>query len=469
MKTPDSQTNEPKNKRVVDSIIYAPYLLTMAENDMEMHLNYAVAVNEGKIVAIDSRNNIGARYKTANTYKFSDHLLMPGFINTHGHIPMSIYAGKMPGGIPFKQILFNYMLPLERKFCSRSQAVYLGTLLGLNELIRYGVTTSAEMYYHSEDIAKAFSECGIRGVIGETILSQVPSPTNRTADSAIEYTKNFIKNWHDDPFIIPAIAPHAPYTVSDNYLEHCVELAKKYDIPILMHTNETLEEVDIKKRTDFNSFYFSRVKTSLSPLEYLEKLGFFTHSKITLAHCVYLTKKEIEILAKRKIGVAYNGFCNCSIGLSVAPVPELLKAGIAVGIGADGPMTNDRLDILSQLRPLFALICTNYKNSTAISEYDLVYMATKGGAKALHLDDRIGSIEVGKNADLISIKIPPLERDMFYFTNNNPYTYLTRLCRASQIEWTMVNGQIPQRTFNPELYKKLLPLLEEIKKWKPDD
>ena len=454
MKTTDAQT-ESKNKKLIDSIIYAPYLLTMALNDTDLHINYAVAIHEGKIIAIDTRNNIGSCYKATNTYKFSDHLLMPGFINTHGHIPMSIYAGKMPGGIPFDRIVFDYMLPLEREFCSRPQAVYLGTLLGLNELIKYGVTTSAEMYYHSEDIARAFSECGIRGVIGETILSEVPSPANRNADEAIAYTRSFIKKWAKDPFVIPAIAPHAPYTVSDNYLEQSVELAKKYNVPLLMHVNETPEEVDSKKRDIFNSFYYMRPKVSVSPLEYLEKMDFFTHSKITLAHCVYLTKKEIEILAKRKIGVSYNGVCNCSIGLAVAPVVELLKAGIKMGIGTDGPMTNDRLDILSQLKPLLTLVCSNYKDSTAISEYELVYMATLGGAKALHLDNLIGSIEVGKKADLISIKIPPLERDMFYFTNNSPYTYLTRLCRASQIEWTMVNGQIPQRTFNPELYKKL--------------
>ena len=196
-----------KGKKIVDSIIYAPYILTMAENDKDLHTNYGVVINDDKIVDIDKRSNIVKNYKATNVYKFSDHLLMPGFINTHGHIPMSIYGGKLPGELDFHDIIFNYMLPIEQEFCSKPDAVYLGALLGLNELIKYGVTTTTEMYYHSESIAKAFAESGIRGIIGETVLSQVPSPSNRTADEAVEYAEKYINNWKDHTLVTPALPP----------------------------------------------------------------------------------------------------------------------------------------------------------------------------------------------------------------------------------------------------------------------
>ena len=252
-------------------------------------------------------------------------------------------------------------------------------------------------------------------------------------------------------------------------MKQSVELARKYDVPMLMHANETLDEVSMNSDIGLGNFYYKRSKKNLEPIEYLEKIGFLSHSKITFAHCVYLTDKEIDLFAKYNIGVAYCGVCNCTIGNDVARIIELLGKNVPVGLGTDGPLTNDRIDIISQFRPLLSMLRSKYKTSTAISEYELVKMSTMGAARAIHMEKEIGSIEVGKKADLISIRIPPLERDMLYFDNNNPYTYLARICLPSQVEWTMVNGKIPNRTFNPALNNKLSPLLEKIKKWQPSD
>jgi cytosine/adenosine deaminase-related metal-dependent hydrolase len=459
-------------KEKADLIVSPRYLITMAPDDIEPRKGHSIAIRGGVIADIGPSAEILRKYESAVCEDRDDLLVMPGMINTHGHTAMTGYCGKIPDGLPFDAILFDYMLPLEREFIKRKDFVYLSTLLGCIELARSGVTTSVEMYYSAADMIRAFEEVGLRGVIGETLMSEFPTPSGLNVEQAIEYIEEVNASLPSgDRTVEIAIAPHAPYSCDDETLLKAGDTAKRLAIPLLMHAKETPEEGRKLRRGEVyypaSSFYRIRKRVKADPLVHLAKTGIFDIPRVLLAHTIYLSKAEIEAMAKYGVGASYNGVCNTQIGLDIAPVCEMRKAGIPVGIGTDGPLTNDRLDIASQLITLLCLQRHKYGSSEVMTCYDLVRMATIEGARATGLGDRTGSLEKGKKADLIGVRIENDPRTEMYLACGSVYSLIVKYLSMRDIDYCLVNGRKPSLPDERELMGRLQPVLKEIRNWKP--
>jgi cytosine/adenosine deaminase-related metal-dependent hydrolase len=453
-----------------DCRIDARYLITMADGDEDLKERCSILIRGDVITAVMPTEMLEGAPPPPRHYRLDDHLVMPGMINTHGHAPMVCYCGRMPGGRPFMEVLFTYMLPMERNFLLRDNLVYLSSVAGACEYLKGGVTTSAEMYYEIRQTARAFEEVGMRGILGETVLSEVPSPTARTPDEAIAYLEGAIADLRNSRFVTPAVAPHTYYTVNDPYLMECSRCAETHHVPLLIHLNETPGETappGPSGETAPDSFYHTRKGVSSAPLEHLQGLGFFDHPNITAAHCVYLTEGEKEILVRHKVGVAYNPVCNTQIGLAVAPAVQLSRMGAAVGIATDGPMTNDRLDLLGQLTPALCMQRSAAGDSTALTEYGAVRMVTIDAARALHMEDSVGSIEAGKKADLVGIDYRLFERGPQYLKNGEPYVFLCKIADRSGVSFVMTGGGIPDLDAAGRTAPLLDEHLKEIARWRP--
>lgn len=420
----------------IDYLVKSKYLLSMKEGDDFLKEHYSVAVRDDTIVDVGPTEELYEKYEPDNIVDMCNHLIMPGMVNCHNHLPMIAYRGVMPSGLTFEQVLFEYMFPLEKQFSVNKDFVYLSTLWALQESINSGVTTVADMYYHSDIETRAFRELGVRGLVGQTLLSVGSTPDASNTDEVFASIEKIIKN--NDELVQVAIAPHAPYTVNDKYLIKCLEFAKQNNLHLLMHVNETFEEVT---RNSPASFYNFR-QTKLSPIEYLESLGFLNHDKLSFAHCTYTLEKERDLLKKYNVGVAYNPVCNCLVGSDIANIVAMRKAGINVGIGTDGPMTNDSMDLISQLRVAMNLQQTKNVDSTALTEKDVVKMVTIDAAKSLHLDEIIGSIEKGKKADIIGIKVNNSRANNLVY--GNPYSFLVKGCYPTDVNFVMINGKVKE-------------------------
>lgn len=459
------------NRTRVDLLVSSTHLITMAPGDRALRHDHAIAIDDDVIVDIGPAEELSRLYEPDRTEALGNTILMPGMINTHGHLPMIGYCGKMPDAIPFDEILFRHMIPVEREFVNREGFVYLCSLLGARELVLSGVTTTAEMYYNAADSIRAFQEIGIRGIIGETVISEFPSPTARSADQALSYIRDtFAMLPRTNGLVEIAVAPHSAYSCNDETLVKCRNLAVELGIPILMHAQETPEEME--KGSGGNpapmaSFYRSRPEVSDLPMVHLEKRGFFDAPRVLLAHCIYLSGEEIEALAKNNVGASYNGMCNTQIGLGIAPLIEMQKKGVSVGIGTDGPLTNDRIDVLSQLLPLLCFQRHRHSSSHILSCYDVLRMATLEGARALGIDFKTGSLEKGKKADIIGINLSKTPRASLYMNNDAVYTFLVKYVSAHFVDFCLIDGRVPKVPDESSVMARLEPLLGEIKSWEP--
>lgn len=459
-------------KEQADLIISPRYLITMAPGDKDPKKGYSIAIKGGIITAIGPSGEVLSLYESKIHEKRDDLLIMPGMINTHGHIAMTGYCGKIPDGLPFDAILFDYMLPLERQFIGRKDFVYLCTLLGCSELAKSGVTTSVEMYYFAGDMIRAFTEVGIRGVIGETLMSEFPTPSGLDVSQVLTYIEETHQSLPSgDRTVEIAVAPHAPYSCNDETLLLARDTAARLGIPLMMHAKETPDEGKKLGPGDVyfpaSSFYRIRKNVKVDPIVHLGRIGLFDIPRVLLAHTIYLSKSEMITMAKYRVGSSYNGVCNTQIGLDIAPVCEMRKAGIAVGIGTDGPLTNDRLDLASQFITLLCLLRHKYRSCEAITCYEIVQMATLEGARAIGLDNKIGSLEKGKKADLIGIALESDPRTEMYLNNNSVYSLIVKYLSLNNIEYCLVNGKKPALPDEKELRARLKPILKEIEDWKP--
>ncbi|GEM_PF-1848877 len=459
-------------KEQADLIISPRYLITMTPGDKDPKKGYSLAIKDGVIREIGPSAEVFSLYESHADEKRDDLLIMPGMINTHGHIAMTGYCGKIPDGLPFNAILFDYMLPLERDFIAKKDFVYLCTLLGCCELARSGVTTSVEMYYFARDMIRAFTEVGIRGVIGETLMSEFPTPSGLDVSQALQYIDETYQSLPSgDRTVEIAVAPHALYSCNDETLLMARDTAGRLGIPLLMHAKETPEEGKKLGPKDVyypaSSFYRIRENVKVDPIVHLGRIGFFDIPRVLLAHTIYLSKQEMITMAKHGVGASYNGVCNTQIGLDIAPVCQMRKAGIAVGIGTDGPLTNDRLDLASQFITLLCLQRHKYRSSEAMTCYEMVQMATIEGARAIGLDGKIGSLERGKKADLIGITLGSDLRAEQYLNNDSIYALIVKYLSLHNVDYCLVNGKKPTLPDGKELRARLKPILTEIEAWKP--
>jgi len=383
-----------------------------------------VAVRGDTIVAVGPRSEISSRYAAAQQIDAQGKLVLPGFINGHTHVPMTLFRG-LHDDVTLNDWLYKYIFPAEKKNVNQ-EFVRWGTRLAAAEQIRSGVTTFADMYYFEDAIAEETKAAGMRGVLGETFID-FPAPDNKSEAEVLAYTEKFLQKWQGDAFIHPAAAPHSIYTCSLKTLQDATALARKYRAPILIHTGEMKKEWDDSQK-----------QHGMSPVQYLEKLGVLGPEVIS-AHCIYVDEADRKTLAKRQVGCVHNPSSNMMIASGVAPVPEMRAAGIAVGLGTDGPAgSNNDLDLMEEIDLAAKLAKVTKMDPRALTAKAVVEMATIEGAKALHMDKEIGSLEAGKKADIILIGLDEPNAVPLY----DVYSQIAYSLKASDVETVIIGGRV---------------------------
>ncbi|TWH40749.1 amidohydrolase [Dulcicalothrix desertica] len=409
--------------RNVDLIVGGDYVVTM--NDAQSVIkNGAVAIKNGKIIAVDKIGKIQSSYKANRMIPGEGMVLMPGLVNGHSHSAMVLFRG-LADDLALQDWLQNYIFPAEAKFVD-DNFVRVGEQLACWEMIRGGTTTFVDMYFKPDVASQVVNECGLRAIIAPSSID-FPSPGFQGWDDAFAAAVDFVKRSKGkNPRIIPAIAAHAPYTVSPENLKQAIEAARQYDVPLTIHLAETKTEVeDVQKR--YNA----------TPVQHLENLGFL-EPRVFAAHVVWPNESEIALMAKRGIGVIHNPDSNLKLASGFAPIPAMLKAGIKVGLGTDGAASNNVLDMWKAIR-LTALIHKGTTlDPTAVPANTVLRMATVGGAEALGLADKIGAIKVGLQADLIQVELNEPHLIPIY----NIISHLVYAANAQDVDTVIVDGKV---------------------------
>jgi 5-methylthioadenosine/S-adenosylhomocysteine deaminase len=388
--------------------------------------NGAVAVSRDKIVAVDTASSIASRYSSANVINARGQLIMPGLINTHGHAAMVLFRG-LGSDLALQDWLNKYIFPAEGKLVS-PEFVRVGTRLAALEMIASGTTTFTDMYYFEDDVAKAVKESGMRAVLGQSLID-FPVADAKTHEESMARIEGFLQAWAGDPLITPAAAPHAPYTVSDDHLKAVRALANKYNAPMLIHLAETEQEV-----IDSNKTF------GMSPTKRLEGLGVWT-GKTVAAHSVWLNDEDMAILGRRGVGLSHNPESNMKLASGVAPVQKWIDHGIRAGLGTDGAASNNDLDMFEAIRQASFMHKLISKDPRAMPASLAVDLATRGGADALGMGDRIGSLEVGKQADIITISLSSARQTPMF----EPLGQIAFVTRGDDVRNTIVAGKVLMR------------------------
>ena len=427
-------SQSPKDK--ADLIVSGGTVVTM-DGRRVIYDDGAVVMKGDSIVAVGPRSELETKYSAAQTINAKDKLIVPGFINGHTHVPMTLFRG-IHDDVTLNDWLYKYIFPAEAKNVNEV-FVRWGTRLALAEQIRSGVTTFADMYYFEDAIAEETKAAGMRAVLGETFID-FPAPDNKSNAEMFTYTEKFLKKWQGDPLIHAAPAPHSIYTCSQKTLQDAAALARKYHAPILIHVAEMKKERDD-----------SLAKNGMSPVQYLDKLGILGHD-VVAAHCIFVDEADRKTLAQRQVGCVHNPSSNMIIASGVAPVPEERAAGVAVGLGTDGPAgSNNDLNLMEEMDLAAKLAKVTRMDPLALTAQAVVEMATIDGAKALHMEKEIGSLETGKKADIVLISLDKPNAVPMY----NVYSQLAYSLKGSDVETVIIGGHVIMRD------RKLLTVNEE--------
>jgi 5-methylthioadenosine/S-adenosylhomocysteine deaminase len=409
-----------------DFLLTNALVLTMDEK-MHQYEPGAVAISGDRILAAGSEADIRAAYSGLATIDCAGKVLMPGLVNAHTHVPMTLLRG-LADDLRLDVWLMGYMMPVEREFVS-PDFVRLGTQLACAELIRTGVTCFADMYYFEEDVAKATAEAGLRAVCSQTVL-KFPTPDAGSYEDSLAAARDFIQRWKGHALITPSVAPHAPYTCTPEILRATAQLAAEFDVPLHTHIAETAMEVENMRR-DYG----------MPVVPYIKKQGLFD-AKVLAAHCVHIDAGEMRTLLHAGAGVAHNPSSNLKLASGFAPVQKMLDLGLNVGIGTDGPASNNDLDMFEEIRLAAFIAKASGNDPTSVPAASALTMATRLGARALHLGDQTGSLEPGKRADLILVDISPLHNSpRFRRDLENPYAQLVYAAKSTDVCDVMVNGK----------------------------
>src|SRR5215216_2506485 len=410
----------------VNTIFTNAFVLTMDET-LTQYTPGAVAIRGDSIVGVGMAEDIAEEYSADETVDCHGKVLMPGLINAHTHVPMTLLRG-LADDLRLDVWLMGYMMPVEREFVS-PEFVRLGTLLACAEQIRGGVTTFNDMYYFEEDVAKAAADAGMRAVCGQTVM-KFPAPDAASFEDSLQMAREFIERWKDHPLIVPAVAPHAPYTCTAEILRATADLAKEFDVPLHTHLAETAFEVENMRN-----------ENGIPVIPYVKKQGLF-EAKVIAAHCVHVDTGEIRTLMHARAGISHNPSSNLKLASGFAPVIKMLEAGLNVGIGTDGPASNNDLDMFEEVR-LAAFIAKAVTNDpTSLPAPWALLMATRLGAQALHIGHLTGSIQPGKRADLILVDVSPVHNSpSFKRSADNPYSQIVYASKSTDVSDVMVNGK----------------------------
>jgi 5-methylthioadenosine/S-adenosylhomocysteine deaminase len=397
----------------------------------------AVVIKGDTILEVGSRAELEGKYQAAQTIDARGTLVLPGFVNGHTHVPMTLFRG-LHDDVTLDEWLHKYIFPAEAKNVDE-EFVRWGTRLAAAEQIRSGITTFADMYYFEDVIAEETKAAGMRGVLGETFID-FPAPDNKSEAEMLAYTEKFLKRWQGDPLIQAAPAPHSIYTCSRKTLQDSAALARKYQAPILIHVAEMKKEWEDSEK-----------QNGMSPVGYLNSIGVLGPD-VVAAHCIYVDETDRELLAQKQVGCVHNPSSNMMLASGVSPVPEMRAAGVAVGLGTDGPAgSNNDLDLVEEMDLAAKLAKITKMSPTALNAKAVVEMATIDGAKALHMDKKVGSLEPGKKADLILISLDEPNAVPMY----DIYAQLAYALKASDVETVVIGGKVVMRD------RKLLTVNEE--------
>jgi len=423
-------------KEKIDLIVTGGTVVTM-DGSRTIYDDGIVVVKGDTIVAAGPRTELEAKYQASQTIDAKGKLVLPGFINGHTHVPMTLFRG-LHDDVTLNDWLYKYIFPAEKKNVNE-EFVRWGTRLAAAEQIRGGVTTFADMYYFEDAIAEETKAAGMRGVLGETFID-FPVPDNKSEAEMLAYSEKFLRKWQGDPLIHAAVAPHSIYTCSQKTLQDAAALARKYHAPILIHTGEMKKEWDDSLK-----------QNGMSPVQYLDKIGVLG-SDVVSAHCIYVDEADRKTLAQRQVGCVHNPSSNMMLASGVSPVAEMRAAGVAVGLGTDGPAgSNNDLDLMEEMDLAAKLAKITKMDPLALNAKAVVEMATIDGARALHMEKEIGSLEAGKRADMVLISLDEPNAVPMY----DVYAQLAYALKGSDVETVVIGGRVVMRD------RKLLTVNEE--------
>jgi 5-methylthioadenosine/S-adenosylhomocysteine deaminase len=414
-----------RRQRPVDLLVLGGTIVTMDQTRRVID-DGGIAIAGGRIVAVGPRAEIEREYTSRQRVSAAGKVVTPGLINGHTHIPMVLFRG-LADDLDLQEWLTKYIFPAEAKNVTE-EFVRVGARLGLAEMIRGGTTTYCDMYYFEDAIADETAKAGVRGVLGETIID-FPVADNKTNAEGMAYVERFVNHWKGHQLIIAAIAPHAPYTVSEEHLKAARAFSDRTGAPIVTHIAETKREVDDSVKAK-----------GASPVAYLDRIGFL-NQRVIAAHMVWPQGTDIAILQKRGVGVVHNPQSNMKLAAGVAPVPRMLKEGVLIGLGTDGAASNNDLNMWEEMDTVAKLHKVFTGDPKVISAQEAFEMATIRGAQALHLEKEIGSLENGKRADLLIVDRDTLNQIPVY----NIYSDLVYATKAADVETVVINGRLVMR------------------------
>lgn len=383
----------------------------------------AIAINDGNIIAIDQPENIARQYQAAKTINANDSLIMPGFINCHTHAAMTCFRG-IADDLELMDWLNNYIFPAEAKNVNKDLA-YWGSLLACAEMIKSGTTTFCDMYIFEDETARAAKQAGMRCLVGE-VLFDFPSPNFKIPEEGLAYTRMLIEKWQNDPMINIIVEPHALYTCAPALLTSAKKLADDYHVPLGIHLLENKSE---KKQL--------LQKFGKDAVLFLKDIGYLNDRLLAL-HCVCLSAEDIRLFADYGVKVSHNPASNMKLASGVAPVPDMLKAGITVGLGTDGCASNNNLDMIKEMSTAAKLHKVARLDPTVMNAQTVVRMATIEGARTLGMDKITGSLEVGKKADIIILGLNKPHLTPLY----NEYSHLVYAASGADVDTVLINGKV---------------------------
>ena len=410
----------------IDLIIAGDYVVTM-DDDGTVISNGAVAIDDGLIIAIGSAEDIDARYSADGRLDGANRIVMPGLINGHSHAAMTLLRG-VADDLDLMDWLQNYIFPAEVEFVD-DEFVRIGTELACWEMIRGGTTTFVDMYYYPDMIAQVVEQCGLRAYVSATVIDQRSPDAESAADSLLK-GQAFVDAWKGrNSRITPIWGPHANYTLNAEQLSDTRAAADAAGIPISIHLSESPFEVEYSKST-----------YGTTSIELMESIGFFDGPTIG-AHVVWPTENEIGILAERRVGVIHNPTSNMKISSGISPVTDMLEAGVLVGLGTDGAASNNDLDMWEEMRLATFLQKVDTMDPKALSASTVLRMATRGGAEAIGLHESVGSLEVGKRADLIQVSFD----DVHFVPTYDVISHLVYVTDEQDVASVTVDGRLLMR------------------------
>jgi 5-methylthioadenosine/S-adenosylhomocysteine deaminase len=410
----------------IDLLLIHGTVVTMAPDDLVI-VDGAVAISGRMIVDVGPTDELQARYHASETVDCHGCAVLPGLINAHAHVPMSLLRG-LVADQQLDVWLFGYMFPVESTFVT-PEFVRAGTLLSCAEMIRGGITTFVDMYYFEEEVARAADEAGMRAICGQTVM-RLPTPDARSFDEGLDRARGFIEAWVGHDRVVPTIAPHAPYTCTDQIYREAATLCRRYGVPMTTHLSETAREVQEM-----------RAERETTPIAYAQRVGAFDVRCIA-AHGVHATEDDIVLLREHGAGVVPCPSSNLKLASGIAPIRQFIAAGVRTGLGTDGPASNDDQDMFTEIH-LAALLPKGVSGDpTAVPAHDALALATSSGARAIHLDNLIGMLAAGKHADLIVVELGRLHSSPRYtYAADAIYSHLVYGARADDVRDTIVDGR----------------------------